>query len=132
MPKGESGMKKLLVVDDETEICDFLKSFFEDRNYDVRTASSGEQALNAIKKELPHVVLLDVQMPGINGLAALKTIKEQFPKVKVIMVTAVETREKIEEAMRSGADNYITKPLSLEYLEKEVQEKISLLLPIKN
>ena|SRR3989338_4176380 len=132
MPKGESGMKKLLVVDDETEICDFLKSFFEDRNYDVRTASSGEQALNAIKKELPHVVLLDVQMPGMNGLAALKTIKEQFPKVKVIMVTAVETREKIEEAMRSGADNYITKPLSLEYLEKEVQEKISLLLPIKN
>ena len=125
-------MKKLLVVDDETEICDFLKSFFEDRNYDVRTASSGEQALNAIKKELPHVVLLDVQMPGMNGLAALKTIKEQFPKVKVIMVTAVETREKIEEAMRSGADNYITKPLSLEYLEKEVQEKISLLLPIKN
>ena len=54
----------------------------------------------------------------------LKKIKDSHPKLKVIMVTAVETQEKIEEAMRLGADNYITKPLSLEYLEKDVQDKI--------
>ncbi|MGH7890425.1 MAG: response regulator, partial [Thermodesulfobacteriota bacterium] len=50
---------------------------------------------------------------------------EAYPRVKVIMVTALETRDKIEEALRSGADNYITKPLSLEYLEKDVQEKVA-------
>jgi DNA-binding NtrC family response regulator len=66
-------------------------------------------------------------MPGMDGLQTLKKMKEDHPRLKVIMVTAVETQEKIEEAMRLGADNYITKPLSLEYLEKDVQDKIHLL-----
>jgi len=70
------------------------------------------------------VVLLDIQMPEMDGLQALKSVKQMFPKLKVIMVTAIETQDRIEEAMRLGADNYITKPLSLEYLEKDVQEKI--------
>lgn len=117
-------MKKLLVVDDEPEICDFLKSFFEDREYEVDVASSGYQALERVKTARPHVVLLDVHMPGMDGMGVLKEIKDNHPGVKVIMVTAIETQEKIEEAMRLGADNYITKPLSLEYLEKDVQEKI--------
>lgn len=118
-------MRKLLIVDDELEICDFLKSFFEEKNFQVRFATTGQKALQAIAKEKPHVVLLDIQMPVMDGMATLKQIKAQYPGIKVIMVTAVETREKIEEAMRLGADNYITKPLSLEYLEKDVQEKIS-------
>lgn len=118
-------MKNLLVVDDESEICDFLKAFFEDREFEVRTANSGEQALREVGKAQPQVVLLDVHMPGMDGMNVLREIKNQYPNVKVIMVTALETREKIEEAMRLGADNYITKPLSLEYLEKDVQEKIA-------
>ena len=117
-------MSKLLVVDDEVEICDFLKAFFEEREFDVRTAHSGPQALEVIEAENPQVVLLDIHMPGMDGMNVLKQIKKQFPRTKVIMVTAIETREKIEEAMRLGADNYITKPLSLEYLEKDVQDKI--------
>ena len=120
-------MKKLLVVDDEMEICDFLKSFFEERAFDVKTANSGEEAVSVIGTVQPQVVLLDIHMPGMDGMQVLKKIKENYPKVKVIMVTALETREKIEEAMRLGADNYITKPLSLEYLEKDVQEKIDML-----
>jgi len=119
--------KKLLIVDDEVEICEFLKSFFEDRDFKVATAHDGVQALEQISRFQPEVVLLDIQMPGMDGLQTLKKIKETHPKVKVIMVTAVETQEKIEEAMRLGADNYITKPLSLEYLEKDVQDKIATL-----
>lgn len=117
--------KKMLVVDDEIEICSFLKTFFEERDFEVRTANSGETAIEEIEKVKPQVVLLDVHMPGMDGMSALREIKNKFPNVKVIMVTALETREKIEEAIRLGADNYITKPLSLEYLEKDVQEKIS-------
>lgn len=117
-------MKRILVVDDEAEICEFLQSFFEDREFNVETAEDGIKALEKVGSFDPHVVLLDVQMPNKDGLTTLKEIKTKHPKVKVIMVTAVETREKIEEAMRAGADNYITKPLSLEYLEKDVQEKI--------
>ena len=120
-------VKKLLVVDDEIEICEFLKSFFEDRDFKVATANSGGKALEQVEKFQPDVVLLDIQMPGMDGLQVLKKIKASNFRVKVIMVTAVETQEKIEEAMRLGADNYITKPLSLEYLEKDVQDKIELL-----
>ena len=117
-------MLKLLVVDDEGEICDFLKSFFEERNYNVATANSGEQALDRVKHDKPQVVLLDIKMPGMDGIQTLREIKNKFPKTKVIMVTAIETRDKIEECLRLGADNYITKPLSLEYLENDVKEKI--------
>lgn len=118
-------MKKLLVVDDEGEICEFLKAFFEERDFEVFTATSGEAALRVVESQKPQLVLLDIQMPGMNGVETLKKIKQKFPSVKVIMVTAVETRERIEEAIRGGADNYITKPLSLDYLEKDVQEKIA-------
>jgi len=121
-------VKRLLIVDDEEEICDFLRSFFEDRQYLVETGHSGIQAVEKVRSFKPHIVLLDIQMPEMDGMKALKIIKAENPQVKVIMVTAVETQEKIEESMRLGADNYITKPLSLEYLEKDVQEKLSGLL----
>jgi DNA-binding response OmpR family regulator len=120
-------MRQLLVVDDEKEICDFLKIFFEDREYRVETANSGLQALETLAGIETQVVLLDIHMPGMDGMSVLRQIKAMHPKVKVIMVTAVETQDKIEEAMRLGADNYITKPLSLEYLERDVEEKINLL-----
>ena len=117
-------MSKILIVDDEVEICDFLKEFFIDRHYDVVTASSGAEALRLVAKENPQVLLLDIKMPGVDGLQVLKEVKARFPKLKVIMVTAVETADKIDEALKLGADNYITKPLSLEYLERDVKEKI--------
>lgn len=122
---GHFHMIKLLVVDDEPEICDFLKSFFEERNFDVRTANSGEEAIRTADTFHPQVILLDIKMGDMDGIAVLKQVKQKDPKVKVIMVTALETTEKIEAAMRLGADNYITKPLSLEYLENEVKEKIA-------
>ena len=115
---------KLLIVDDEIEICDFLKSFFEERDFDVVTALNGQAALEQVEKFKPSVVLLDIKMPGISGIQVLEEIKKKHPRIKVIMVTAIETRDKIEECLRLGADNYITKPLSLEYLENDVKEKI--------
>lgn len=118
-------MTRLLVVDDEPEICEFLKSFFEDRDFQVETAGSGEAALKLAETFHPQVILLDIKMGDVDGLEVLKKVKQANPKVKVIMVTALETTDKIESAMRLGADNYITKPLSLEYLENDVREKIS-------
>ena len=115
---------KLLIVDDEVEICDFLKSFFEERSYETKTASSGQAALNAVEQFKPQVILLDIKMPGMDGVQVLAAVKRKYPRIKVIMVTALETRDKIEECLRLGADNYITKPLSLEYLENDVREKI--------
>lgn len=120
-------MVKMLVVDDEVEICDFLKTFFEERNYKVFTALSGEMAIKMAREEQPAIVLLDIKMPGTDGIEVLQRIKSAHPKTKVIMVTAVETRDRIDEAIRLGADNYITKPLSLEYLENDVKDKLEML-----
>ena len=118
---------RILVVDDNPDVTRITARLLEQAGYSVATAPGGLEALQALQSFCPSLVLLDRDMPGIDGLQTLKKIKDAHPKLKVIMVTAVETQEKIEEAMRLGADNYITKPLSLEYLEKDVQDKIDLL-----
>lgn len=118
-------MVKMLIVDDEKEICEFLGEFFTDKGYQVFTAPTGDEALRIVVEQRPSVLLLDIMMPGKNGLDTLKEAKAIMPQIKVIMVSALETADKIEAAMKLGADNYITKPLSLEYLEKDVRSKVA-------
>jgi DNA-binding response OmpR family regulator len=113
-------MHKLLVVDDENDICDFVKTFFKDRGFHVFTALSGEEALSVAKKDRPDLILLDIKMRGMDGLAALKHIKELDRNIKVIMVTALADQDKMHEAYKLGACDYITKPLILDHLEHTV------------
>jgi len=115
-------MTKLLVVDDEIDVCDFVKSFFEERNYTVFTASDGEEALRVVKRQQPDIILLDIRMKRMNGIETLKKIREFDKYVDVIMVTAVEEKDKIDAAKALGARKYITKPLVLEELEHAVYE----------
>ena len=113
-------MIKILVVDDEIDICDFLKIFFEDRKFKTYTALSGSEALRILKKEKPHIILLDIKMKEMDGIETLKRIREIDKNVKVIMVTAVDEQTKMDEARELGASEYITKPLVLEELEATV------------
>ena len=113
-------MIKLLVVDDELDICDFVSNFFKERNFEVFIANNGQEAIELVKAEKPGIVLLDMMMPVMDGLEALKLIKEIDDRINVIMVTAVEDTEMYEEAKRHGAMEYITKPLMLEQLERTV------------
>ena len=116
---------KLLVVDNEIDICNFVKMFFEMRGYEVQTALNGDDALSKLDTYTPDVVMLDVIMRTDNeGLEYLPKVKSKVPGVKVIMVTGVHDDESIEKAKKSGADDYITKPLILEYLENTVMAKI--------
>jgi len=117
-------MHKLLVVDDENDICDFVKTFFKDRGFSVFTAASGEDAIAMAKKDRPDLVLLDIRMKGMDGLAALKHIKELDRSIKIIMVTALEDQDKMHEAYKLGACDYITKPLILDYLEQTVLKNL--------
>ena len=117
-------MHKLLVVDDENDICDFVKTFFKDRGFHVFTALNGEEALSIAKKDRPDIVLLDIRMKGMDGLAALKHIKEFDRSIKIIMVTALEDQDKMHEAYKLGACDYITKPLILDYLEQTVLKNL--------
>jgi len=116
---------KLLVVDDEIDICNFVRSFFELRGFEVLTALNGDEAMSKLSKSKPDVVILDVMMrQGKEGLEYLPKIKKTLPSAKVIMVTGLEDEETVASAKASGADDYITKPLVLEYLESTVLNKI--------
>lgn len=116
-------MVKILIVDDEVDVCKFAKSFFESRGLAVFSALSGREALEIFTKERPGIVLIDVKMEGMDGVTLLKKIKKIDKNAETIMVSAIEDMDVIEEAKRQGARDYITKPLVLEELEKTVLEK---------
>ena len=118
-------MVKLLVADDEHKICRLLEGFFSERGFDVLLAHDGKAALSCIRTERPHLVFLDLHMPGLNGLDVLKEAREFDHSIKVIIITAIEDEELIRKARSLGAADYVIKPFSLEYLKEEVLAKVS-------
>jgi DNA-binding response OmpR family regulator len=118
--RRETSMIRLLVVDDEADICDFVKNFFKERNFDVRTANNGKGAVEIVREESPEIVLLDLNMPVMGGIETLKEIRTMANECKVIVVTAMEDLATVDEARKFGAVDYITKPLLLEQLERTV------------
>ncbi|MCM8776499.1 MAG: response regulator [Candidatus Omnitrophica bacterium] len=117
--------KKILVVDDEEDVRLFLQDFLMERDMVVFSAGSGEEALEIMSREKPDIVLLDIMMPGMDGLELLSKIKQLYPKTSVIMITALNDEVKVHKAKKLGAQNYILKPFSLGYLEKELTKLIS-------
>ena len=113
-------MASLLIIDDDLTTCDFLRSFFAQKGYKAFVANDGERGLLIVKEKKPDVILLDIKMPDLSGLEVLQKIKEIDKNAKVIMMTAVNDGFVIEMAMKYGAIDYITKPFSLEWLEKDV------------
>ena len=107
---------KILVVNDEHLIRWSLEQNLKKQGYEVVTAGDGEEALRLIREEQPDLVLLDIQMPGINGIEALEKIKEYDEEIVVIMVTAHGGLETAVNAMRLGAYDYVSKPFNLDEL----------------
>ena len=118
-------MSKLLIVDDESDVREFARNFFKKRGIEVWTASGGREALELIAKNSPDLVLLDVRMEEMTGIAVLRALRKQDNKTKVIMVTGVEDEEVIKEANTLGVVSYIHKPLILEELEKIVLAQLN-------
>ena len=117
---------KLLVVDNEIDICNFVKSFFEIRGFEVLTALNGDEAMAVLSEKKPDIVILDIMMrTDEEGLDYLPRMKKALPAAKVLMVTGVDDEKSVEKAKAMGADDYITKPLILEYLENTVLKKIA-------
>jgi len=103
-------MKRMLIIDDEPDICDCLEQFFRSRGFTVISVFSGEEALDRLSEAPADVVLLDIILPGIHGLEVLKRIKELYPQAKVIVVTAYDHPELRVEAQTHGACGFVTKP----------------------
>ena len=111
--------KTVLVVDDEDVIRDFFSRALT--GYKVLTASSGEEALNIIRKDRPDLVLLDIKMPGIDGIETLRKIKEIDRNIVVIMLSAFSTLETNITAARLGAYTSIAKPFDLEEMKSIIK-----------
>ena len=115
---------KILVVDDETTMLETLSSFFGNRGYQMMTAASGEAALKLLAEEQPAPALIDIKLPGINGIELLTIIKRDHPAVKTFVITAFdEENKKAVEAL--GVDAFFAKPIGLDALKKKVIEVLS-------
>ena len=106
-------MRQILIVDDQQDICDCLGQFFTSRGFSVRSAFSGEEALEHLNDQTPDVIILDILLPGLSGIEVLKRIRSAHPTVRVLIVTALDQRDLRLQAHRYGADAYITKPFNL-------------------
>lgn len=116
---------RILVVDDEEEICNVTRSFLAKRDYNIFTATTVKEAINIVKKEQPHLILLDVRLGSDSGLDVLRKTKEINKEIKVIMVTALDDEDTIKQAKLLGADDYISKPFTAAYLNDFIIQKIS-------
>jgi len=114
-------MKTILVVDDELATRESLRMILK-RNYDLLLAASGEEALGMLETRQPDLVLLDIIMPGIDGMETLKRIKEKNRKQQVVMITATKTVKTAVEAMKLGAFDYLTKPFDVNEITHVVEE----------
>lgn len=100
----------ILVVDDEQMMRELLKKILTREGYKVTTAADGLDALDVLREEKIDMVISDMKMPGLDGFGLLKTVKEQYPQVGVIMMTAYGDTYTVKDALLLGADEYITKP----------------------
>ena len=113
---------KILLVDDEEEFVTTLAERLGLRGFETQIATDGEGALNLFEAESPHLVVLDLMMPGIGGLEVLKQIKKQNPRMPVILLTGHGSTAEGIEGMRLGAFDYLMKPINIDDLI-QVMEK---------
>jgi len=117
----------ILIVDDEILTLSNLKKILEKEDYEVHVADSGEAALEIIEKYKPHLILLDLMLPGISGIEVLKRVKEMERETIVIMMTAYEILEKAVEAMKRGAYDYLLKPFKINELKATIRRALETL-----
>ena len=115
LAKGnEMNKQKILIADDESEFLDLLKMILEGKGFEVCTTHDGEEALKMFKEDPPDVVLLDIDMPKLNGINTLKAIRDDDRDVPIFMLTAFMDGEWIKAAKESGASGFILKMYDLQ------------------
>ena len=111
---------RLLIIDDEEEASSLVMRYFVRKGYDADTAFSGEEAFLKIKSSRPEVVVLDIMMPGMDGLLVLKHIKKMDSSIVVIVASGTYDQQVINSALALGAVKYLNKPFSLDSLEATI------------
>ena len=129
-------MKNVLVVDDDEKICWAFQQFLHGEGYNSNIANSAEEGLRRIAADKPDVILLDVKLPGMSGLEALKRIKAEHPWVIVVIITAFDDLDTTVEAMRLHAFDFVPKPIDLAVVKSVLErayrtQSIRSILPIQ-
>jgi two-component system, response regulator, stage 0 sporulation protein F len=114
-------MKRILIVDDNNVVQDVLKQFFETR-YQIQLAANASQALSLIVRQPPDLVLLDVKMPGLDGLSLLKSLRETGVSVPIFLMTGYDSLQVAQDALNSGANAYLPKPFDLMHLDRLIAD----------
>jgi len=114
----------ILIVDDEKVILDSCSQILKKEGYKVRGASDGNEGLSSFKEELFHVVILDIKLPGMDGMEVLANIKEESPETPVIIITGFASIESAVESIKHGAFEYLPKPFTPEELRVSVSKAI--------
>lgn len=115
--------RKIIVADDVEFIRDSLKSILSTNDYDlIGEATEGKELLDMLKFKEPDIIFLDINMPVMDGITALKRIIKEYPKIKVIMCSAVTDKVIIDSAIAAGASGYITKPFFPDAIIKSLKE----------
>lgn len=116
--------RRILLVDDNEDHLDSTKDVLEEEGYEVVTACSGEEAVQEARNQVFHIVLMDIKMPGMNGVEAFIEIKKYLPGVKVIMCTAYIVEDLIREALEEGAYAVLNKPFSMDLLLRSIDNAL--------
>lgn len=119
----------ILAVDDEQDIRTALQKLLEAEGYEVAVAASGREAIATAKARLPDLILLDIKMPGLDGMATFRRLKKIYPEVVVVILTGCGTIATAREAMKLGAFDYVTKPLNPPFLKTVIRDALEARLP---
>ena len=117
-------MSKILVIDDDRSICETLELYLTEEGYKVVTAATGTEGLNKFVEHSPDVVILDIRLPDVDGFTILEDLRKDDENVKVIMITAYHDMESTINAMKSGAFDYIHKPVNVDELDMAIRKAV--------
>ena len=116
---------QILIVDDEEELRNLLKEHLEDHGYTCFTAPNGQVGLDVLAQEMVDLAVVDIMMPGMTGLSFFQRMKETHPDVAVIFVTAVDDLSLAVEHLKTGASDYLVKPVPLKRFKRAVQQALA-------
>ncbi len=117
-------MHKILVIDDDTSICECLSMYLSEEGYVTDTANTGRQGLDAFSQNRADLVILDVRLPDIDGFEVLKALKSAGKDVPVIMISAFHDPASVTKALNGGAFAYIPKPVNIVTMEQAILDAL--------
>jgi len=117
-------LNKILIVDDDTQLRQSFQKLLTDEGYEISTAPTGEQGISMVKQQVPDLVIMDVRLPGIDGLATFQAMRKIEPKLPVIVMTAFGTTETAIEATKLGAFDFVLKPFDVPEILTLIEQSI--------